>query len=306
MTLKEYDVLGLDSVTVDFVGTIERWPAEGAKQPLEKFAIHDGGLVGTALIAVARLGGRAVFAGKLGTSELSKRALLSFEKDGVDISFVIRENEAEPTVAFVYVNTVNGQRNIFWTYQNVQYPMPNELPDTKWHTRTRVLLIDHESGKAGVQMAEIAKLHKIPIVSDVEGINVYTADIMALSTHLVVSEDFAKNYAGSTNINEMLTSFRTRPEQTIVITRGSRGSVGLGPEGDFCLPAYNVGVVDTTGCGDTFHGAYALAIARKMKVIDAAKFASAAAALCATKIGGREGIPNAEQLALFIRNNHFK
>ena len=53
------DVLGLGSVTVDFVGTIDKWPAEGVKQLLESFSIHDGGLVGTALVAVSRLGGRA-------------------------------------------------------------------------------------------------------------------------------------------------------------------------------------------------------------------------------------------------------
>jgi sulfofructose kinase len=69
------------------------------------------------------------------------------------------------------------------------------------------------------------------------------------------------------------------------------------------LPAYNVNAVDTTGCGDTFHGAFALAIAQKKPIMEAAHFASAAAALCATKIGGRDGIPNAIQLELFMKNN---
>ena len=53
----------------------------------------------------------------------------------------------------------------------------------------------------------------------------------------------------------------------------------------FDLPAYKVDTVDTTGCGDVFHGAFALAVARKESVSEAARFASAAAALCSTKIG---------------------
>jgi sulfofructose kinase len=297
------DVLGLGAVTVDFVGTIDKWPAEGAKQPLESFSIHDGGLIGTALTAVARLGGKAAFAGKLGTSDMAKRAMSVFKKDGIDTSLVSTVPGAEPIVAFVFTNSGTGHRNIFWTRDGVQYPMPNELPDTRWYERTRVLLIDNECGQAGIATAKIAQMHKIPVVSDIEGTTPHTAEAMAISTHLVISEDFAQAYTAKVDTNDILHALRTFDDQTVIITRGADGCVGIGPEGHFTLPAYKVNAIDTTGCGDTFHGAFALAIARKMKIVDAAKFASAAAALCATKIGGRDGIPTAEQLEIFMNNN---
>ena len=82
------DVFGLGSVAVDFVGAVKGWPGEGVKAPLESLSIHDGGLVGTALAAVARLGGKACFAGKLGNSDMARRAIEAFEKDGVNTSFV--------------------------------------------------------------------------------------------------------------------------------------------------------------------------------------------------------------------------
>ena len=66
---KDIDVLGLGAVTVDFLGVIDHWVSEGSKKSLEQLEIHDGGLVGTALVAVARLGGKAAFVGKLGYSE---------------------------------------------------------------------------------------------------------------------------------------------------------------------------------------------------------------------------------------------
>ena len=84
MKYEQYDVLGLGSITVDFVGTVKSWPQEGDKRPLETFGIHDGGLVGTALVAFARLGGRAAFAGKLGFSDMAKRALCALEKESID------------------------------------------------------------------------------------------------------------------------------------------------------------------------------------------------------------------------------
>lgn len=300
---KSIDVLGLGSVTVDFVGTVDQWPAEGSKLPLNTLSIHDGGLVGTALTAVARLGGRAAFAGKLGLSDMARRAVESLQKEGIDTSFIVKTPGAEPIIAIVFANPSSGQRNIFWTRQGVHYPMPSELPDPRWYERTRVLFIDYECGCAGIEAAKIARAHKIPVVSDIEGNTPHTAEAMAISTHLILSEDFAQRYTNKITIDDMLLSLRTSREQVVIITRGDQGCVGVGPDGPFMLPAYNVNAVDTTGCGDTFHGAFALAIAQKRTVVEAARFASAAAALCATKIGGRDGIPNAIQLELFMKNN---
>ena len=98
----------------------------------------------------------------------------------------------------------------------------------------------------------------------------------------------------------MLKSLRTSANQTVIITRGENGCVGLVRNDFFALPAFKVEVVDTTGCGDVFHGAFALAIARKKTVLQAAEFASAVAALCATKLGGREGIPDEKKIYSFI------
>ncbi len=297
------DVLGLGSVTVDFVGTVTGWPGKGAKRTLDSLTICDGGLVGTALVASARLGGRAAFAGKLGRSEVAKRALEALRRESVDTSFVLETEGAEPIIAFILTDSTDGQRSIFWTRNNVQYPMPWELPDKNWFRRARVLLIDFESGRAGIEAAKTAKQHNIPVVIDVERDEPHVAEAMSISSHIIVSEAFAGGYTGAGNIAEMLTALRSDPEQVVIITRGEKGCVGSSGEGDFELPAFDVDVVDTTGCGDTFHGAFALAIAKGQPVVSAARFASGAAALCATQLGGRAGIPTAEQLELFLSNH---
>jgi len=294
------DVLGLGSVTVDFVGTLKTWPGRGAKEKLESFTVCDGGLVGTALVAAARLGGKVSFAGKLGRSEMARRALDALRRESVDTSFVVETEDAEPIVAFILINSNDGQRNIFWTRQNVVYPLPSEFPDRNWFRRTKVLLIDFESGPAGIEAAKIAKQHNIPVVIDVERDEPHVAEAMSVSSHIIVSEEFASGYTSSDDIAEMLAALRSNPEQVVIVTKGENGCVGSSKEGEFELPAFAVDVVDTTGCGDTFHGAFALAIARGQPVISAARFASGAAALCATKLGGRDGIPTAQQLEQFL------
>jgi sulfofructose kinase len=294
------DVLGLGSVTVDFVGTLKTWPGKGAKEMLDSLMICDGGLVGTALVAAARLGGKVAFAGKLGRSEMARRALEALRRESVDTSFVVETEDAEPIVAFILTNSNNGQRNIFWTRQNAVYPFPSEFPDRNWFRRTKVLLIDFESGLAGIEAAKTAKQHNIPVVIDVERNEPHIAEAMSISSHIIVSEEFASGYTSSDDIAEMLAAMRSDPEQVVIVTRGKNGCVGSSNEGEFELPAFAVDVVDTTGCGDTFHGAFALAIARGQPVISAARFASGAAALCATQLGGRAGIPTAQQLEQFL------
>ena len=297
------DVLGLGAVTVDFVGTVEAWPGRGVKRMLDSLTICDGGLVGTALVAAGRLGGKAAFAGKLGQSEMARRALEAFRRESVDTSFVIETPDAEPIVAFILTDRTSGQRNIFWTRQNVQYPMPWEFPQQDWFARTRVLLIDFESGSAGIETARIARRHNIPVVIDVERDEPHVAEAMRVSSHIIVSEEFAGGYTGRNSVTGMLAALRSDPEQVVIITRGEKGCAGSSGEGDFALPAFKADVVDTTGCGDTFHGAFALALARGQAVVPAARFASGAAALCATQLGGRSGIPTAAQLEQFL-NEH--
>ena len=294
------DVLGLGAVTVDFLGTVHAWPGKGAKMMLDSLTVCDGGLVGTALVAAARLGGAVAFAGKLGQSELAKRALEAFRRESIDTSFVIDTLDAEPIVAFILTNSTDGERNIFWTRHNVQYPMPLEFPDKNWFKRTRVLLTDFEAGRAGIEAARIAWQHGIPVVIDVERDEPHVAEAMSVSSHVIVSEDFAGGYTGRHDVAGMLAALRSRPEQVVIVTRGDKGCAGSSPEGCFELPAFPVEVVDTTGCGDTFHGAFALALARGEDVVSAARFASGAAALCATKLGGRAGIPTTKQLREFL------
>jgi sulfofructose kinase len=276
------DVLGLGSVTVDFVGTTKSWPDKGIKKRLDGFTICDGGPVGTALVATARLGGKAAFVGKLGHSEMARHALEALRRESVDTSFVIQTEDAEPIVAFILIDSTDGQRTIFCSHQNVHYPMPWEFPDKNWFKRTTVLLIDFDSGLAGIEAAKTAKQHNIPVVIDVERNEPHVVEAMSLSFHIIASEEFAENYAGSTDTADMLASLQSEPEQVIIVTRGENGCVGSSKEGIFELPAFAVDVVDTTGCGDTFHGAFALAVARDQAVVSAARFASGAAALCAT------------------------
>jgi len=77
--------------------------------------------------------------------------------------------------------------------------------------------------------------------------------------------------------------------------------VGLDEEGKyFSMPCFDVDVVDTTGAGDVFHGAYIAAMLKGMDVKQSCRYASAASAVKCTRLGGRAGIPTHEQVLEFL------
>ena len=83
--------------------------------------------------------------------------------------------------------------------------------------------------------------------------------------------------------------------RVVVVTEGEHGCWCAGPDGDLYVPAFQVQPVDTTGAGDVFHGAFALAHARDWDLRRALRFAAAVAALKCRALGGRAGIPTFDQ-----------
>jgi sulfofructose kinase len=97
-----------------------------------------------------------------------------------------------------------------------------------------------------------------------------------------------------------LTRFNCR---VVAVTRGHDGVSYIEDGRLHQLSAFAIEAIDTTGAGDVFHGAYALAIGGGLAVGEAMSFASAAAALKCTRAGGRAAIPVIDDCLAFMRTN---
>lgn len=91
--------------------------------------------------------------------------------------------------------------------------------------------------------------------------------------------------------------------QKLIITKGKAGIVYYNKELEQIIPSHTVDVVDTTGAGDTFNGAFAYAIASGNDVQQACKFANAAAALAIQKLGAQAGMPTNKEVEEFLQNH---
>lgn len=294
-----WDVLGIGSATVDDLLFLGAFPMPDTKNRLLHTERQGGGLIATGLVAGARLGARSAFAGILGDDEISRWIEADLVREGVDISPVVHRDDARPIHAFILVESHSQTRTILYTVEG-RTGADDRLPTADSIRAARVLTIDDVGTDAIIRPARIARESGIPVVADFE----FTTHpvLIGLPDHLIVSARFAAGLTGAAQPEEAARALWHNGRSVVIITCGASGCWYVTGDGDARhQPAFPVNVVDTTGCGDVFHGAYAAALTWDFPVEARIRFASAAAALKATQPGGRRGIPNRAQVEQFLR-----
>ncbi len=298
------DILGLGVVAVDDLIFVPSYPPADAKIPVSRRERHCGGLTATALVAAARLGCHCSYAGVLGDDELSKFAIERLSQEGISFSHLILRNDARPISATIIVDEGQNTRNIFFDLHGF-VGADDTLPEAEVIRSARVLFVDYLSPKGMLRAARIAREARIPIVADFEGSeSPYFPELLDQVDHLIVSRGFATAFTGKKDPAEAALKLWTSERKVVVTTCGADGCwyvSDTSPEFPIHHPAFPVKVVDTTGCGDVFHGAYAAGLVFGMTLPERVRVASAAAALKAVRAGGQEGIPNLGTVQAFLK-----
>ena len=258
-----------------------------------------GGMAATAAVAVARLGGVAAFWGRGGDDAAGREMRKALSKEGVDVSQFRLFPHGQSSVSGILVDST-GERQIV-NFRG-KFPEPADwLPLHEIATASSVLA-DPRWLAGAVALFGAARARKIPTIldADVADAEVFET-LLPLTDHAVFSEPALRGFAGSVDDGALAKVARHGCGVTAV-TRGAAGVTWRAKDVVRRQPAYAVDAIDTTGAGDVFHGAYALAIGARLATEDAMAFAAAAAALKCTRPGGRGGIPTLEDCLAFQRN----
>jgi len=304
---KPFDVVGIGCCAVDMLAIVDPFPQPDQKVQVQDLTQQGGGLVSTGLVAVARLGGKARYLGKLGDSELADYARHEFQREGVDISGVLTEPGKSVLFSYVVVTPSTGTRTIFVAMKQKPEYRAADLKREEVLSG-RFLFVDGFEMEAALQAARWATADGIKVVMDAEFVFEQTDELVALSDYIIASLDFAQL---KTQEREPRAAARAlyrqqkdlKPDKVVIVTAGTRGSFGVSADGEFHQPAFVVEVVDTTGAGDVYHGAFIYALAQGWDVRQCARFASAVAALKCRKLGGRAGIPTRREVDAFLAGN---
>ncbi len=124
--------------------------------------------------------------------------------------------------------------------------------------------------------------------------------LIKLIDYLIVPEEFALTFSGTDNLEKATQFFLKQGSRVVVVTQGRRGSLTRTKEKKFFQPAFNVPTIDTTGCGDVFHGGFICGLLKDWPIEVTSEFASAVAAIKCKKLGGRAGCPSFKEAKDFL------
>jgi sulfofructose kinase len=306
MSVPNFDILGFGAAAVDDLLYVAEYPPAESKVRVRSRIRQCGGLTGTALVAAARLGARCAYVGLLGSDELSQYVIECFGREGVDTAYCVRSDDAVPAHSTIIVDEGNKTRTIFALLAGRIGADPT-LPRAELIRSARVILVDHHGVEGTIRAARIAREGGVGIVADFERVpDENFSELLALVDHLVISRRFAGELSGTSDPAIATSALWTPDRRAVVVTCGDQGSWFLGA--DFAkpihCPARNGEVLDTTGCGDVFHGAYAAALAQGKTLNECVEYASAAAALKAAQRGGQAGCPTLIQVEEFLHHTN--
>lgn len=282
-------VLLLGVATVDFVFRLPEMPTRPEKYRAQDATIVGGGCAANAAVAIARLGGEAVLAGRLGDDAIGDMIVADLEAEGVDCRYLQRTSGARSAYSSIYVDAA-AERQIV-NFRGSDLPV-----DTGWigsiDTSFDAVLTDTRWAEGARAAMTLARARGTPGVIDAEA--PVDEPAMQAASHVAFSDQGLIDWLGTPDVAEAA----RRTGQWCCMTAGPAPvRISTGDE----IAAFPITPVDTLGAGDVWHGAFALALAEGSCETDAVRFANAVAALKCLTPGGRSGTPTRAAANAFLR-----
>lgn len=295
------------SCNIDLVVRAPRIPVAGETILGGPFFTGPGGKGANQATGAARLGADVTFVAKLGRDAFGDQAAANLEREGVRPEYVQRTAKAATGVAFIVVDDAGENMIIVASGANAQLSPADVDAAGPALVGADVALFQLESPLATViHAASMARAAGVKVILN-------PAPGRRLEPELLATVDvLTPNETELQRITEMPVETLTQIElaartllmqgvKTVVVTLGAKGALAVTSAGARYVPAYQVEVVDTTGAGDAFNGALAVALAEGQPLVDAVAFANAAAALQVMKSGAAAAMPRRAEVEALVK-----
>lgn len=285
----------------DHVFLVDEMPRTARKHQASSMNVVGGGPAASAAVAVARLGGKASLASRVGDDETGSSIIRNLEHEGVDCQHVRRFCGVTSSTSAVLVDK-DGERMIV-NYRPDDLPTQPDWISARFPDDTDAVLADVRWPEGAAIALEIARERGIPGVLDADLRVPKDGRLLQLAHIAAFSADGLIDYAGLDDLQSALLKVSKETDAYCAVTCGSHGVLCAENGAILKIPAYDTQVVDTLGAGDIWHGAFALGLAEGQAIHDAMRFANASAAIKVTRPGGRDGAPTREEVESFTRKH---
>jgi sulfofructose kinase len=298
--LRNIPVIGLGQACLDFLGRLTVYPEEDGKCELVDLHIQCGGPASSAMVTLSRLGIPTSFLGSISDDQFGIEIVKGLEEEKVDHTFLKITPGCTSQFAFIAITEAAGNRTVFWHRGTVPPLRPADV-DLSPFSAARILHLDGLMIEASIEAANQAREKGLTVVMDAGTMRDGSLELVSLVDILIASEGFPQPLVGKdAPVEEALEVLNRLGPREVVITRGSKGSVGLRDQRVIAQEAFPADVVDTTGAGDVYHGAYIFGLLQGWDMARCMRFASATAALKCKEVGARRGIPGLEEIGKLL------
>ncbi len=297
------------SSNTDMVIKAGHLPAPGETILGGIFFMTQGGKGANQAVAAARLNGQVTFIAKIGADVFGKQSLQLYKDDGIDTSYIARDEHGPSGVALITVDD-NGENCI------AVAPGANgtlSIDDiSKAQTvieNASIILMQLEIPVETVEyVANLAESRHVRLVLNPAPARTLSDNILSKVSIITPNEKETEMLTGIkiydiVSTKEAARFLSKKGIETVIITMGSAGALIFYNNDYEVVSAPKVKAVDTTAAGDVFNGALVVAISEGKDIIEAVRFANAAAAISVTRLGAQASAPHRVEAEAFIKSN---
>jgi ribokinase len=296
------NIVALGSINTDLVINTPQLPKPGETVSGSNFKTMLGGKGANQAIAAARLGSSVSMIGRVGNDPYGLTALENLRQQHVDIRQVTVDPSTPSGIAFILIDECGNNSIIVSPGANGQLHHDDLDPCASLFGTHTILLTQLEIPAPVVAAGiHIAKARGGYVILNPSPAHQADTRVLKEVDTLILNET---ELITLSRCDEMQSGLKTLLEigvKQIVLTLGAKGCILLSADQEFNLPAHSVKVVDTTGAGDAFIGAFSTAIASGHDFLTAGKWGNAAGALATTSLGAQSSLPDKKQILDLLR-----
>jgi sulfofructose kinase len=294
-------IIAVGHAALDYVYRIDKIPSSATKLRATDHVTSGGGMAANAAATIARLGGHVSLWARVGDDAPGGIIRHQLRTAGVGTSHVRAIDGASSATAAVIVDK-RGERLVV-SEDDHEFPLAADwLPIAHVETAD-VVLSDLTWLEGTVAAFRAARDHGVPTVLDIDLNSGQLLDkVIGLADYAIFSAPAFKQFTHGGSDEQRLSHLVQSGIRHAGVTRGADGYLWAARNGEKGLqPAFPIEVVDTTGAGDAFHGAFAWCVSEGAGDAECARFASAVAALSCTGLGARGKLPTKDEVEFFLR-----
>jgi len=297
MTQHRPKIIVVGSANTDMIVRVTRIPRPGETILGGEFMTAAGGKGANQAVAAARVGGRVSFIARVGRDSFGDSTVAALKRDGIDTHDVRRDRARPSGVALIFVAD-HGENSIAVASGANAALSARDIRVARSSFRgARVMLVQLETPLDTVRAA-LDEAHRagVRVILNPAPAQALPVEVLKKIAVLTPNETEAELLTGIP-VNDMRSAtmaarkLRRRGVETVIITLGKRGALLATDEGEVLVKGFPVKPIDTTAAGDVFNGALAVALAEDRTLLEAVRFANAAAAISVTRRGAQPSAP---------------